>query len=164
VSNADKANSILLYSSRRQFWEEPRNWNAQGPTLRNLLLFLEPVEREYGEYHDIALVIYDELLAIYSQFRHAELERTALEMLRRTKRRLQGGTRSGEVESWHRNANYQLAWFYHHSGDAQRAIKHLEQVMAEGPWNEWELEQFELLHRWKADIECDLAGPGVGAA
>jgi hypothetical protein len=94
------------------------------------------------------MVIHDELLAIYSHFHYDEFERTAQEMLRRTKRRLQDGATSGELVSWHRNANYELAWFYYNNGKIERAIEHLQQVISDRTENLWESEQFEILQGW----------------
>jgi hypothetical protein len=153
VVNAKKANSILLFRCRKHFWRESRNLPAQHQTTRNLRLFLEQVEKDFGEYHNIALVIYDELLAIYSHFHCDEFEQTAQEMLRRTKRRLQDGKTSGELVSWYRNANYELAWFYYNNGKIERAIEHLQQVISDRTENLWESEQFELWQRWMTEAE-----------
>jgi hypothetical protein len=148
IMNTDKVNSILLFHNRKCFWKDIRNWPAEEQTTRNLRLFLEKVEKDFGEYNDIAMVIYDELVAIDSQFHRDKLEQTALEMLRRARVRLRHGKLSGELVSWYRNANYELAWFYYSSGKIQSAIEHLRQVIPDRTETRWESDQFDILQGW----------------
>ena len=128
VTNNDKENSLRLYLSRKLFWQDSRHWPARQLTERSLQLFLEKVEREFGEYHDISLVIYDELLAIYAQFHDEGFERTALEMSRRIEWRLEHGATSVELFGWKRNTSCELSLFYYNNGDRTRTVENLEQV------------------------------------
>lgn len=149
VLNSEKASSISLYQGRKSFWRQSSNWSTQQQTVRNLRLFLEQAKRDPSDDHNIAMVIYNELLVIYSEFHYEEFEWTALELLRRSHRRLQEGRTSGEIASWCRNANYELAWFYYNNGEIKRAIHHLEQVIPVSLDTPWEAEQLTLLQGWE---------------
>jgi hypothetical protein len=125
LMNEDCTNAIVLHLARKYFWQDSQNRPAQHHVIENLRLFLEQSEKSFGADHQIPLVALDELLAIYSQLGHPELEATALDLLSRVNIRIQSRTTSREFVMWRHDANWELAWFFYNNGKIATAIEHM---------------------------------------
>lgn len=148
LMHTGSADSARLYLYRKHFWQDARNWPAQEQVADTLRTLLERTEPSLGHDHVIPIVILDELLAVYVQFRYPELEPAALDMLARVTRHIDGGTTSPEFSHWRRNALLELAWLCYNDGRIADAVEYLSQAVPGTAETTWEVQQRKVLSAW----------------